>query len=231
MKTIGMLGGMSWESTALYYRSINQLVRLQLGGLHSAKIVMHSFDFQEIESLQAAGEWQRAGEILGEAARGLELAGADFLMICTNTMHLVAPQVSEYIQIPLLHLADATAKRLQEAGITKVGLLGTAYTMEQAFYKERIVASGIEVIVPDTEGRSDVNRIIFTELCLGVVNDESREIYLQQIELMRAAGVQAVIEGCTEITLLVQPQHTDMPLFDTTAIHAEEAVKLALLGG
>ena len=228
MKTIGMLGGMSWESTALYSRSINELVRQQLGGLHSAKIVLHSVDFEEIETLQRAGDWQRAGEILGEAARGLELAGADLLLICTNTMHLVAPQVSEYIQIPLLHLADATATRLREAGVTKVGLLGTAYTMEQAFYKERIEAAGIEVLVPDAAGRDEVNRIIFTELCLGVVNDDSREIYLQQIEQMRAAGMQAVIEGCTEITMLVQPQHTDMPLFDTTAIHAEEAVRMAL---
>jgi len=231
MKTIGMLGGMSWESTALYYRSINELVRQQLGGLHSAKIVLHSVDFEEIETLQRAGDWQRAGEILGEAARGLELAGADFLLICTNTMHLVAAQVSEYIQIPLLHLADATATRLRDAGVTKVGLLGTAYTMEQVFYKERIEAAGIEVIVPDKAGRDEVNRIIFTELCLGVVNDDSREIYLQQIEQMRSAGVQAVIEGCTEITMLLQPQHTDMPLFDTTAIHAEEAVRLALVGG
>ena len=228
MKTIGMLGGMSWESTALYYRSINELVRQQLGGLHSANIVLHSVDFEEIEILQRAGDWQRAGEILGEAARGLELAGADFLLICTNTMHLVAPQVREYIQIPLLHLADATAIRLRDSGVTKVGLLGTAYTMEQAFYKERIEAAGIEVLVPDAAGRDEVNRIIFTELCLGVVNDDSREIYLQQIEQMRAAGVQAVIEGCTEITMLVQPQHTDMPLFDTTAIHAEEAVRMAL---
>jgi len=228
MKTIGMLGGMSWESTALYYRSINELVRQQLGGLHSAKIVLHSVDFEEIETLQRAGDWQRAGEILGEAARGLELAGADLLLICTNTMHLVAPQVSEYIQIPLLHLADATATRLREAGVTRVGLLGTAYTMEQAFYKERIEAAGIEVLMPNTAGRSEVNRIIFTELCLGVVNDDSRDIYLQQIEQLRTAGVQAVIAGCTEITMLVQPQHTDMPLFDTTAIHAEEAVKLAL---
>lgn len=228
MKTIGMLGGMSWESTALYYRAINELVRQQLGGLHSAKIVLHSVDFEEIETLQRAGDWQRAGDILGQAARGLELAGADFLLICTNTRHLVAPQVSEYIQIPLLHLADATANRLREAGITKVGLLGTAYTMEQAFYKERIEAAGIEVVVPDAIGRGEVNRIIFTELCLGQVNDDSRAIYLAEIDKLRAQGIEGVIEGCTEITMLVQPQHTDMPLFDTTAIHAEEAVKLAL---
>ena len=228
MKTIGMLGGMSWESTALYYRAVNELVREQLGGLHSAKIVLHSVDFEEIETLQRAGDWQRAGEILGQAARGLELAGADFLLICTNTMHLVAPQVSEYIQIPLLHLADATATRLREAGISKVGLLGTAYTMEQDFYKERIEAAGIEVVVPDAAGRVEVNRIIFTELCLGQVNDDSRAIYLAEIDKMRAQGIEGVIEGCTEITMLVQPQHTNMPLFDTTAIHAEEAVKLAL---
>ena len=228
MKTIGMLGGMSWESTALYYRTINELVRQQLGGLHSAKMVLHSVNFEEIETLQRAGDWQRAGEILGEAARGLELAGADFLLICTNTMHLVAPQVSEYIQIPLLHLADATAKRLRVAGISKVGLLGTAYTMEQAFYKERIEAAGIEVVIPQRAGRKEVNRIIFSELCLGVVSDDSRQIYLREIDLMRATGARAVIEGCTEITLLVQQQHTNMPLFDTTAIHAQEAVQLAL---
>ncbi len=228
MQTIGMLGGMSWESTALYYRAINELVREQLGGLHSARIVLHSVDFEEIEALQRAGDWQRAGEILGAAARGLELAGADFLLICTNTMHLVAPQVSEYIQIPLLHLADATAKRLRQAGISKVGLLGTAYTMEQAFYKQRIEAAGIQVVVPDAQGRAEVNRIIFNELCLGQVKDDSRQIYLRQIEAMGEQGIEGVIAGCTEITMLVQSQHTDLPLFDTTAIHAEEAVALAL---
>ena len=228
MQTIGMLGGMSWESTALYYRSINELVRQALGGLHSAKIVMHSVDFHTIEALQRAAQWDQAGALLGQAAQGLQQAGADFIIICTNTMHRVAPQISHHIDIPILHLADATAARLKQAGFDSVGLLGTAYTMEQDFYIQRIEAQGIQVVVPSSAERDEVSRIIFSELCVGVVTTSSRHYYLQVIESMGRQGVQAVIQGCTEIALLVQPRHTHMPLFDTTLIHAEEAVKRAL---
>ena len=228
MKTIGLLGGMSWESTALYYRLINQQVRLEKGGLHSAPILLHSVEFSEIQTMQAQGRWEDAGKLLGQAAAGLESAGADFIVICTNTMHKVANIVAQYITIPILHLADATASRLRHQGISKVGLLGTAYTMEQDFYISRIAAADIEVVVPNAKDRKIVNSIIFKELCQGEIHKLSRNQYLRIIDTMREQGVEAVIKGCTEITLLVQQQHTDMPLFDTTRIHAEEAVAFAL---
>lgn len=228
MKTIGLLGGMSWESSALYYRWINQQVKQQLGGLHSAKIAMVSVDFQQIESFQHRGEWHQAGEVLANAAKQIEAAGADFLLICTNTMHNVADQVEAAIEIPLLHLADATAKRITQGGLEKIGLLGTNFTMEQDFYRGRLERHGLEVVVPDESDRQQVHRIIYEELCLGEVKDESRDVYLKIIDRMKEQGVQGVIEGCTEIVMLVQQEHTEMSLFDTTAIHAEEAVKLAL---
>ena len=228
MKTIGLLGGMSWESTELYYRWINEETRNRRGGLHSAPIAMVSVDFEEIEKLQHAGDWEQAGEVLADRARRIESAGADFLLICTNTMHKVAEQVEEAISIPLLHLADATAARIKQAGMGTIGLLGTAFTMEQDFYRGRLEGQGIKVLVPSQADRDIVHRIIYEELCLGQVRDESRREYLRIIDLLAGQGAQGVIEGCTEIVMLVQQPHTSVPLFDTTAIHAQEAVKLAL---
>lgn len=228
MKMIGLIGGMSWESTALYYRIINEQVKQQLGGLHSARSLMYSVDFHEIEKLQAAGEWQKAGEILAEAAVSLEKGGADFIVLCTNTMHKVAQQITDAVSIPLLHIADATAQRIRQAGVKKVGLLATAFTMEQEFYKGRLNQSEIEVLVPDAAGRKVVHDIIYQELCLGVIRDESRSQYRRIIAELVEQGAEAIILGCTEITLLVKAEDASVPLFDTTLIHAEDAVKLAL---
>lgn len=228
MKMIGLIGGMSWESTALYYRIINEQVKQQLGGLHSARSLMYSVDFHEIEKLQAAGEWQKAGEILAEAALSLEKGGADFIVLCTNTMHKVAQQITDAVSIPLLHIADATAQRIRQAGVKKVGLLATAFTMEQEFYKGRLNQSQIDVLVPDAAGRKVVHDIIYQELCLGVIRDESRAQYRKIIAELVEQGAEAIILGCTEITLLVKGEDASVPLFDTTLIHAEDAVKLAL---
>lgn len=228
MKMIGLIGGMSWESTALYYRIINEQVKQQLGGLHSARSLMYSVDFHEIEKLQAAGEWQKAGEILAEAAISLEKGGADFIVLCTNTMHKVAQQIADAVSIPLLHIADATAQRIRQAGVKKVGLLATAFTMEQEFYKGRLNQSEIEVLVPDAAGCKVVHDIIYQELCLGVIRDESRAQYRKIIAELVEQGAEAIILGCTEITLLVKAEDASVPLFDTTLIHAEDAVKLAL---
>ncbi|MGR4069658.1 aspartate/glutamate racemase family protein [Billgrantia sp. C5P2] len=229
MKTIGLLGGMSWESTVSYYRALNEGVKVALGGLHSAKLCLYSVDFAEIEKLQHAGDWDATAEILCRAARRVEAGGADFLLIGTNTMHKVAPQVAEAVSIPLLHIADATAQRLADDGIRRVGLLGTRFTMEQEFYKGRIAEGyGIEVMVPDETQRDLVHEVIYTELCLGQVKETSRQRYLEIIASLRERGAEAVILGCTEIALLVQQSHTAVPLYDTTAIHAEEAVKWAL---
>lgn len=228
MKMIGLIGGMSWESTALYYRIINEQVKQQLGGLHSARSLMYSVDFHEIEKLQAAGEWQKAGEILAEAALSLEKGGADFIVLCTNTMHKVAQQITDAVSIPLLHIADATAQRIRQAGVKKVGLLATAFTMEQEFYKGRLNQSQIDVLVPDAAGRKVVHDIIYQELCLGVIRDESRAQYRKIIAELVEQGAEAIILGCTEITLLVKAEDASVPLFDTTLIHAEDAVKLAL---
>lgn len=229
MKTIGLLGGMTWESTDLYYRWINQCVKVKLGGLHSARIAMVSVDFQEIAELQHSDNWNRAGEILSEAARHVEAAGADFLVICTNTMHKVAPQIERAINIPILHVADATARRIKEKKMKTVGLLGTSFTMEQDFYKGRLSDEhGLTVIIPSESDRQIVNSVIYTELCHGIVNDDSREQFLEIIDRLSRRGAEGIIEGCTEIVLLVQQEHTDIPLFDTTAIHAQEAVSVAL---
>lgn len=229
MKTIGLLGGMSWESTVSYYRALNEGVKAALGGFHSAKLCLYSVDFAEIERLQHAGDWDATAEILCQAARNVEAGGADFLLIGTNTMHKVAPQVAEAVSIPLLHIADATAQRLAADGIRRVGLLGTRFTMEQDFYKGRIAEGfGIEVLVPDEAQRDLVHEVIYTELCLGQVKETSRQRYLEIIQSLRERGAEAVILGCTEIALLVQQSHTEVPLYDTTAIHAEEAVKWAL---
>jgi aspartate racemase len=229
MKTIGLLGGMSWESTALYYRLINEGVKEKLGGLHSARIAMVSLDFQEIEELQHTGKWDRAGEVLREAARRIEAAGADFLVLCTNTMHKVVPQIERAINIPILHLADATARRIKKGGMKTVGLLGTNFTMEEDFYRGRLIEKhGLNVIIPPTADRKIVHRIIYEELCRGIVKPASRKEFLRIINRMRKEGAEGVIEACTEIVMLVQQQHTDILLFDTTAIHAQEAVAVAL---
>ncbi|WP_027857265.1 aspartate/glutamate racemase family protein [Marinobacterium jannaschii] len=229
MKTIGLLGGMSWESTLSYYQAINRGIKQQLGGLHSAKIALYSVDFAEIEALQHRGDWHRAGELLAQAAAQVEAAGADCLLICTNTMHKVAEPVCDAINIPLLHIADATAEQLQKDGVRRVGLLGTRFTMEQDFYKQRLSDHfGIEVVIPDDAGMEQVHRVIYDELCLGEVRDDSRQQYLQIIEQLRQQGAEAVILGCTEIALLVSPEDTTMPLYDTTAIHADSAIRFAL---
>ncbi|MEX0964191.1 MAG: aspartate/glutamate racemase family protein [Pseudohongiellaceae bacterium] len=228
-KTIGLLGGMSWESTATYYRELNEGIKARLGGLHSARICLFSVDFEEIEKLQHSGDWDATAAILSDAAMAIERGGAEFLLICTNTMHKVAPQIEEKISIPLLHIADATAERLRADGVKKVGLLGTRFTMEQEFYKDRISENyGIEVIVPDKAGRDVVHDVIYNELCLGTIDECSRTKYLAIIDALASQGAEAVILGCTEIALLVQQQHTATPLYDTTAIHAEQAVIRAL---
>ena len=229
VKTIGLLGGMSWESTALYYRLINEGVRSRLGGLHSARIAMVSVDFQEIESLQHRGHWETASTILCAAARQIEMAGADFLLICTNTMHKVADQIEASVRIPLLHLADATAEQIKVRQIDRVGLLGTAFTMQEDFYRSRLSERHkLDVLIPDDSDIDIIHNVIYDELCQGVVRQESRQHYLRIMNNLHAQGAQAIIEGCTEIVLLVQQQHTDIPLFDTTAIHAQAAVEWAL---
>lgn len=229
MKTIGLIGGMSWESTATYYTLINQAVKHELGGLHSAKIVLVSVDFAQIEALQMQGEWQKAGEVLAQAAVSLQSAGADFFLICTNTMHKVASQVQASVSIPLLHIADATANALTEKGIRKVGLLGTAFTMEHDFYKARL-SSGrdLEVLIPDASSRAVVHNVIYQELCLGNICHESKIAYVDIIDQLKATGAEAVIFGCTEIALLVSQQDVSLPVFDTTEIHARSAVTSAL---
>ena len=228
MKTIGLIGGMSWESTQTYYRLINQKVREQLGGLHSAKLVLYSVDFSEIEALQHQGDWEGAARILVAAAQSVQSAGADFLVICTNTMHKVAPQIEQATAMPLLHIADATAEALLNDGITSVGLLGTQFTMEQAFYRERLEQKGITVIIPNDNERAVVHRIIYDELCQGIVNPESKVSYLDVVAALAARGAQAVILGCTEIGLLIQASDTQVTLYDTTDIHVDQAVALAL---
>lgn len=228
MRTIGFLGGMSWESTAIYYRLANEYVRDRLGGLHSAKIVLHSVDFAEIEALQFAGDWDAAGTILAEAARGLELAGADLIVLCTNTMHLVAPAIEAAISVPFLHLADATADAVKAEGLSKVGLLGTIFTMEQDFYRDRLAANGLDVIVPESTDRQRISRVIYDELCLGIVTEESRAFYLSVIDRLVAEGAEAIVLGCTEIEMLVDETHTDVPLFPTTRLHVRAAVDASI---
>ncbi len=229
MKTIGMLGGMSWESTLSYYQALNQGVKQQLGGLHSAKICLHSVDFAEIERLQHQDKWEELAEILTQAALSVERAGADFLIICTNTMHKVAPEIEAKLSIPLLHIADATAQTLKAQGINKVGLLGTRFTMEQDFYKARLTEKyGIQVLVPNAEDREQVHQIIYQELCLGEVKPSSKAVYQTIIDKLAKQGAQGVILGCTEIAMLIQQQDTQVPVFDTTEIHAQAAVTEAL---
>ena len=229
MKTIGMIGGMSWESTVSYYKALNRGVKEALGESHSAKIWLYSLDFEEIKTLQHQGEWQKAAKILSDAAQKIETAGADFLMICANTMHKVAEEVQAEISIPLLHIADVTADALVADGVTKVGLLGTQFTMGESFYKDRVSEKyGIEVIVPEKSQQEIVHNIIYAELIMGEIKDDARQRYREVRAQLHAQGAQAVILGCTEIALLVQQHHTKVPLYDTTDIHAAHAVKLAL---
>jgi len=228
MKTIGLIGGMSWESTVTYYQIINETIKKELGGLHSAKILLYSVDFAEIEEYQTNGEWDKSARVLAEAAGNLEKAGADYLVICTNTMHKVAPDIQKKISIPIIHIAEATADELKQQKITKVGLLGTKYTMTQEFYKSKLKAAGIEVVIPNEKGIETVNEIIYEELCLGKILDLSREKYQKIIDELKENGAQGVILGCTEIGLLIQQKDSSLPVFDTTKIHAVKAAELAI---
>ncbi len=228
MLRIGLLGGMSWESSAEYYRLLNERVRAHLGGLHSAECLLLSVDFAAIEAMQVAGRWDEAAAVLADAARALEAGGAELLLLCTNTMHKVADEVQAAVTIPLLHLADATAEAVQAAGVDTVGLLGTAFTMEQAFYRERLAAYGLRVLVPDPDDRALVHRTIYDELCLGIVTDASRTAYQQVMTRLVGRGAQGIVLGCTEIELLVGPEDTTVPVFPTTRLHVEAAVERAL---
>ncbi len=231
MKTIGLIGGMSWESTVPYYREINELVRLRLGGLRSARVALYSVDFADIEPLQRTARWDEAGAALARAGRAVEAAGADFLVLCTNTMHKVAPAIEAGVSIPLLHIADPTAEAVKRAGIRTVGLLGTRFTMEQDFYLGRLQSRhGLEVLVPEPEGRAVVHRVIYEELCRGVVTEESRAQYREVIDGLVRKGASGIILGCTEIAMLVSPSDSPVPVFDTTRLHAAAAVDLALEG-
>ncbi|ROL82943.1 aspartate/glutamate racemase [Pseudomonas protegens] len=228
MRTIGLIGGMSWESSAEYYRLINQQVRDQLGPLRSARLLMYSVDFGPVEQAQHAGRWDEAARILIDAAQRLQDGGAECLVLCTNTMHKVAQQIQAATAVPFLHIADPTAQAALAAGTLNVGLLGTAFTMEQAFLKSRLSQQGLNVLVPDAQERQAVHRIIYEELCVGIISDASRRVYQQVIESLKARGAQAVILGCTEIGLLLKPEHSPLPLLDTTELHARAAVAFAL---
>ena len=223
MKTIGLIGGMSWESTATYYKIINETIKEKLGGLHSAKCILYSVDFQEIEECQANGNWEKSGEILGEAAYNLEKAGADFIVICTNTMHKVVNQIKEKISIPILHIAEMTAEKILEKGLKNIALLGTKYTMEQDFYKSKLIEKGINVIIPDKNDIEIINEVIYDELCLGIINSNSKKKFLEIVDKLRNKEAEGIILGCTEIGLLIKNADTDVPLFDTAIIHAEQA--------
>ncbi|EOI3467325.1 aspartate/glutamate racemase [Cronobacter turicensis] len=229
MKTVGLLGGMSWESTIPYYRLINEGVRERLGGLHSAQLLLHSVDFHDIEACQASGEWDKAGDMLAQAALGLERAGAQAIVLCTNTMHKVAHQIEARCALPFLHIADATGRAIAQAGLRQVALLGTRYTMEQDFYRARLAQEfGVTSLIPNEAARARINQIIFDELCLGKITAESKRYYQQQIELLAEQGAQGVIFGCTEIGLLLGSQDCPVPVFDTAALHAADAVNFML---
>ena len=228
MKTIGLIGGMSWESTVTYYKIINETVKEKLGGLHSAKCILYSVDFQEIEECQANGNWEKSGEILGEAANNLEKAGADFIVICTNTMHKVINQIKEKISVPILHIAEMTAEKILEKGLKNIALLGTKYTMEQDFYKSKLIEKGINVIIPDKNDIEIINEVIYDELCLGTINSDSKKKFLEIVDKLRSKGAEGIILGCTEIGLLIKNEDTDVPLFDTAIIHAEQAAMYSI---
>ncbi len=229
MKTIGLIGGMSWESSLEYYRILNETTKTKLGGLHSAKCILYSLDFAEIETLQHQGRWQQAAQLMIAAGQSLERAGADFLIICTNTMHKLADELQENIRIPLLHIADATAQKIRAAGLSKIGLLGTRYTMEYDFYKGRLIDKyGLNVITPNRAEREAVHRVIYEELCLGIVRQDSREQYVRIMDRLVQSGAEGIILGCTEIELLIHDGDGRVPLFPTTKIHAIAAVEYAL---
>ena len=228
LKTIGLIGGMSWESTVTYYKIINETVKEKLGRLHSAKCILYSVDFQEIEECQANGNWEKSGEILGEAAYNLEKAGADFIVICTNTMHKVVNQVKEKISVPILHIAEMTAEKILEKGLKNIALLGTKYTMEQDFYKSKLIEKGINVIIPDKNDIETINEVIYDELCLGSINFNSKKKFLEIVDKLRSKGAEGIILGCTEIGLLIKNEDTDVPLFDTAIIHAEQAAMYSI---
>lgn len=231
MRTIGLLGGMSWESSALYYRLVNEAVRDRLGGFHSARVVLASVDFAEVEALQSRGDWESAGSLLAQQARMLEAAGADCVVLCTNTMHKVADAIEAAVDIPLLHLADVTAAAVRAAGVDRVALLGTRFTMEQPFYADRLRAHGLEVLVPTAAGRRLVHNVIYDELVLGLVRDESRAAYVDVVDRLVGQGAQGAILGCTEIELLLGPSDVEVPVFATTSLHALAAVDFALAEG
>ncbi|MCT4475985.1 amino acid racemase [Peribacillus frigoritolerans] len=228
MKTIGLIGGMSWESSLEYYRIINEEVKAKLGGLHSAKCILYSVDFEEIERCQAEGDWESSGKLLGDAALSLEKAGAEMIVICTNTMHKVIGYIEEKVSLPILHIADSTAKQIQKSKISTVGLLGTKYTMEQDFYKTRIKSNGIKVLIPNDEDRKVINKVIYEELCLGEIQHSSRDYYKKVIKGLVDDGAEGIILGCTEIGLLIKPEDSEVPLFNTAVIHAIDAVNMSL---
>jgi len=228
MKTIGLIGGMSWESTVTYYQVINETIKQKLGGFHSAKILMYSVDFDEIETNMSSGDWTKNAAILSDAAKRLETAGADFILICTNTLHKVVPEVRAQLSVPILHIAEVTARELKKAGIDSVGLLGTRFTMTEKFYTDALEQNGIRVLIPEEEDAQITDRIIFDELCIGDIKDSSREKLIGIMECLRKKGVQGIVLGCTELGLLVSPKDTDIPLFDTTLIHAKAAALASL---
>ncbi len=228
MKTIGLIGGMSWESTVTYYQILNETIKKELGGLHSAKCLLYSVDFAEIEKYQAEDNWSKSAEVLADAASNLEKAGADFILICTNTMHKIAPQIQTKISIPILHIAEATADELERSQITKVALLGTRYTMTQDFYKSKLIDRGIDVLIPNENDIEIVHNVIYKELCVGTISLESKKEFLRIIDDLSEQGAQGVILGCTEIGLLIKQSDTKIPLFDTTFIHASKAALLSI---
>lgn len=228
MKTIGLIGGMSWESTSLYYKTINEYIKNKLGGLYSAKCILYSVNFEEISRLQKSGDWKKCGEILGETAKKLETAGADFIVICTNTMHKVVPDMKKYINIPVIHIAEAAYNKIAPTGIKNIGLLGTKYTMQQDFYKSILIEKGLNVIIPDEEDIEFINNVIFNELCCGEIKAESKKKFLEIVEKLKNKGAEGVILGCTEIVMLISQKDIDIPVFDTTEIHAETAAQLSI---
>lgn len=228
MKTIGLIGGMSWESTSLYYQIINEYIQHKKGGLYSAKCILYSVNFEEISSMQKTGQWQKCGEILGNVAKNLETAGADFITICTNTMHKVVPDMQKYINIPIIHIAEATYNRIKEAGIKNIGLLGTKYTMKEDFYKNILIDKGLNVIIPEDDEVEFINNVIFNELCKGDIKAESKRKFLEIVDRLKLRGAEGIILGCTEIVMLISQKDIDIKVFDTTQIHAETAAELSL---
>ncbi len=228
MKTIGLIGGMSWESTSLYYKTINEYIKNKLGGLYSAKCILYSVNFEEISRLQKSGDWEKCGEILGDIAKKLETAGADYIVICTNTMHKVVPEMKKYINIPVIHIAEAAYGRIAAKGIKNIGLLGTKYTMQQDFYKSILIDKGLNVIIPDEEDIEFINNVIFNELCCGEINPKSKQKFIEIVEKLKKKGAEGVILGCTEIVMLISQKDIDIPVFDTTAIHAETAAQMSI---